>query len=121
MITDNKLKTFVTLADCGSFTAAARKLGVSQPAVSQVISILEAECGQALFLRERGSVSLTGQGSLFYGYACRILELYAKLGKAMSGEVPQEEPLVLDLSGGKSAELKLSEGKLEISLNSSNN
>lgn len=45
-----------------SFTAAARELGTSQPAVSQRISLLEDDLGAPLFKREHRGVSLTPEG-----------------------------------------------------------
>lgn len=54
MLEDFRLKVFMAVAETGSFTKASRKLGVSQPAVSQNISSLEKETGAILFQRARG-------------------------------------------------------------------
>lgn len=53
------LEVFRTLIEEGSATAAARKLGLSQPAVSQQIARLEAELSLALFVRENGRLRPT--------------------------------------------------------------
>ncbi|WP_332839573.1 LysR family transcriptional regulator [Corynebacterium urealyticum] len=45
---------FVALAETGSFTAAAARLGVSQPPVSNAIKRLEAGVGTPLFIRGAG-------------------------------------------------------------------
>ena len=45
------LRTFVTVARLGSFSAAARELGYTQSAVSQHIAVLEADLGAALLTR----------------------------------------------------------------------
>jgi len=75
MLQDSKIRTFLAVADTGSFTGAARKLGVSQPAVSSQISALEQLLGFSLF--ERGVVlRLTPSGETFRDYACRIQQAY---------------------------------------------
>ena len=76
MLEDFRLKVFMTVAQEGSFTKAAAKLNVSQPAVSQHISELERTTGVKLFERLRGEVVLTEQGLLFQIHAKRILEAY---------------------------------------------
>ena len=73
---DFRLKIFMTVAAEGSFTKAAAKLGVSQPAVSQNISELEKTTGVRLFERLRGEVVLTDQGRVFMDYAERIIRSY---------------------------------------------
>ena len=45
----NNLKTFIKIADKGSFSAAARHMGKAQSAVSTAISNLELDLGVALF------------------------------------------------------------------------
>lgn len=58
-----QLETFLKVAETRSFAAAARQLGVSQPAVSQTISRLEDILGGDLFERRRGApVSLSPIG-----------------------------------------------------------
>ena len=54
MLEDFKLKIFVTVAAEGSFTKAARTLGITQPAVSQNIAELEKVTGALLLERHRG-------------------------------------------------------------------
>ena len=59
----NQLETFLKVAETRSFAAAARQLGVSQPAVSQTIARLEELYGGDLFERRRGApVALTPIG-----------------------------------------------------------
>ncbi|MBO7603162.1 MAG: LysR family transcriptional regulator [Bacteroidales bacterium] len=118
MITDNRLKFFVAVAQSGSFTLAARKLGCSQPAVSQNIAQLESETGCTLFERGRGSVSLTPSGRIFYAYAGRILSLYESMARELSGQPAGQEPVLIDLGEGRSAEISVKDGKIQIGLNS---
>lgn len=72
MLEDFRLRVFLTVVSEGSFTKAARNLGISQPAVSQNIAELERETGEELFHRNKGSVTLTPAGITFKGYAERI-------------------------------------------------
>ena len=51
MIEDSRLKVFLAVAREGSFTIAARKLGISQPAVSQNVAELEKKDRFRLLLR----------------------------------------------------------------------
>lgn len=78
---DAKLRTFVTAAELGNFTAASRRLGISQPAVSQQIGELERLCGRDLFVRGRGEVALTPAGETFLRYARRILDGYGEMAE----------------------------------------
>ena len=82
MFEDFRLRVFTQVALLGSFTAAAKALGVSQPAVSQHIAELEKSAGGKLFERERGSVSLTARGRLLLEHAERILSEYKRLDGA---------------------------------------
>jgi DNA-binding transcriptional LysR family regulator len=68
-----QVRTFVAIADEGSFVAAARKLGMSQPAVSQHISKLELELGAQLFRRSRGLCSATTEGEQLLPHARALL------------------------------------------------
>ena len=79
MLDDQRLKIFKAVAEQGSFTQAARQLGLSQPAVSQCISDLEKKTGGLLFDRQRGAVTLTPRGETFKLFADRILKDYEDL------------------------------------------
>ena len=63
-------RVFYQVGRCGSITAAARKLCVSQPAVSQAVRQLEQELGSELFIRMPKGVRLTQTGS-FCTAMCR--------------------------------------------------
>lgn len=84
MFEDFRLKVFTQVAATGNFTAAARALGVSQPAISQHIAELEKSAGGKLFERGRGSITLTDRGRLFLEHAERILSEYKRLDGAFS-------------------------------------
>jgi len=69
MTTLSQLKTFMTVVDQGGFTAAGRRLGLSQPAVSRAIATLEKELGLPLLVRGRDGLSLTAAGSVALTHA----------------------------------------------------
>ncbi|WP_371407671.1 LysR family transcriptional regulator [Kribbella sp. NBC_00662] len=65
------LRTFVTVAECGSFSAAAERLGYTQSAVSQHISTLETDLGTPLL--HRRPVTPTPAGDRLLEHAAPIL------------------------------------------------
>ena len=69
------IKEFVVLADCLSFSEAARRLYTTQSTLSRHISALESEIGYQLFERTSHNVSLTPWGSCFLGEARQIIGL----------------------------------------------
>jgi len=74
------LRTFVTVIDRGGFSAAARALGISQPAVSQQVQRLEEELSVVLLRRgRRGVVELTPFGETVLDFARATLAAYDAL------------------------------------------
>ena len=69
------LRAFVLVSDEGGFTAAAERLGRTQPAVSQQLKKLEQMLGQSLLDRDGSKLSLTPAGQTLMGYARQILSL----------------------------------------------
>lgn len=67
------LRTFVAITESGSFTAAGRRVGRTQSAVSLQMRRLEAALGRPLFVRGTTSATLTEHGVLLLGHARRIL------------------------------------------------
>ena len=70
-----QLATFCTVLAEGSMTAAAEKLHLTQPAVSQQIRNLEEEMGVELLVRGVRQVRATLQGQILFDYAKKILHL----------------------------------------------
>ncbi|MCC5884385.1 MAG: LysR family transcriptional regulator [Halomonas sp.] len=69
------LRSFVSIVEEGSFTAAANRLHLTQPAISGHLRRLEAQLGKALLQRTTRSVQLTPDGECLLGYARAILTL----------------------------------------------
>lgn len=68
-----QLEYFCTAVQCGSITQAAKKLYVTQPAISGAIRELEKEFSVALFTHSRNKLSLTEDGQRFYDRAEQLL------------------------------------------------
>jgi DNA-binding transcriptional LysR family regulator len=79
-----QLRYFLRVAECSSFTQAATKCAVSQPALSQQIAKLEKEFSQPLFERQARNLVLTPSGQLFRDYAERILQLVEDAKKQLT-------------------------------------
>lgn len=66
------LKFFLAIAETGNLTAAAGKIGLTQPSLTKRLNNLESELGCRLFLRHRRGMALTAAGTRFYRRARRI-------------------------------------------------
>lgn len=64
---------FSTLASAGSLSAAARELGVTTPAVSKHLALMESRVGVSLVNRSTRRMSQTPEGELYLEHARRIL------------------------------------------------
>lgn len=60
-----EISVFIRVAESGSFSAAARELGFSQPSVSRIVTGLEARLGVRLLLRTTRALALTEAGAVF--------------------------------------------------------
>ena len=83
MLEDCKIRAFLLVVESGSFTEAARRLGISQPAVSAQVAALEASVGAPLLERGR-QLRLTPVGESFLGYARRIQDAYDLANRAFN-------------------------------------
>lgn len=70
-----QIQSFVTVIAEGSMTAAADKLFLTQPAISQQIRNLEEDLGVDLLVRGVRQIKPTLQGEVLYEYAKRILQM----------------------------------------------
>jgi DNA-binding transcriptional LysR family regulator len=69
-----EMEAFVCVIETGSFSAAARRLGVGQPSVSKLIAQLEDRLGVRLLLRSTHGLTPTGAGQSFFERAKRSVE-----------------------------------------------
>ncbi|GAC13270.1 LysR family transcriptional regulator [Aliiglaciecola lipolytica] len=86
------LRSFVTIAQTGSYTLCAERLKRTQPAISLQIKKLEEVVGEKLFLREGNRLTLTLAGSKLLEFGMKILMLndqaMAEFGKPqVSGNI----------------------------------
>lgn len=79
-----EIEAFLSIIQYGSFSAAADKLYVTQPALGRRIRALEEELGYTLFVRNKGvrHVELTRQGQAFIGLAHRWQALWNETQEA---------------------------------------
>lgn len=94
-----QLQYFVAVAECNSFTEAAEKCFISQSAISQQISALEAELGVLLIKRENRKFTLTPAGEYLY-----------KSGKALLRDADEMKKETVRI--GSDSDLRLNIGYL---------
>ncbi|MCC9656389.1 LysR family transcriptional regulator [Rhodopirellula halodulae] len=101
----DQLKYFQSVAETKSFTEAAARMNLSQPALSRSIQRLEEEFGQPFFERKPRCVELTDAGLLFQRSATQILRIVedakaeisddGETGKIRVGAIPTIAPYFL--------------------------
>ena len=92
------LRSFLAIAETGSFTAAAQRVNRTQSAVSMQIKRLEEQLGALLFAREGRTVRLSPGGELLLPHARRILQaqqealaLFRQIGNHVGETIAQED------------------------------
>lgn len=90
----SSMQTLVRVVATGSFSAAARQLGIGQPAVSKTVAQLEAALGVKLLTRTTRGLSVTDAGRRYYALAQRVLDAASEAeaaardaGAALSGRL----------------------------------
>ena len=91
-MTIRHLKVFTAVADMGGMSAAAKKLHVSQPTVSQAIAELEKYYGVKLFERLSQKLYLTKEGELMLSFSRHILDSFNQMEEAMDRAVKKRNP-----------------------------
>jgi len=69
-------KTFLEIAETGSFVAAAGRLNVTQTAVSARVHALEEQLGRRLFIRNKSGARLTPAGERFVRHATTLVQVW---------------------------------------------
>ncbi len=81
----SELQAFLRVAACGSLTAAARELGLTQPGLSRQMQKLERRLQVSLFARTPAGVTLTPAGERFRAYAEELLARHRQLLDELRG------------------------------------
>lgn len=79
------MQIFIAVVDSGSFSASARRLGISQPSVSRQVNALEEHLGVRLIQRTTRRLSLTEAGQIYYEKARQIHADVLDAGQAIAG------------------------------------
>lgn len=82
------MTVFAEVVACGSFTAAAEKLGRTKSSVSQSVTRLETELELRLIQRTTRRLALTEPGQRFYRHCAAILEIYGAALEEARAESP---------------------------------
>lgn len=75
LLDNDLLKSFVAIAENGSFTRAAKQVHRTPSAISMQIKRLEETVGKSLFVRDAKQVRLTAEGEVLLSYGRRLLKL----------------------------------------------
>jgi DNA-binding transcriptional LysR family regulator len=79
------IRTFLVVVEAGSFSAAARRLGLSQSTVSRQVCALEAVVGRRLFVRAGRTVTLTDAGATLATPASDVRDAIARFERLAAG------------------------------------
>lgn len=100
------LRYFLAACRAGSFTQAAKALGVGQATMSRRIAVLEERVGHPLFDRKKGGLALTAAAELLRPYAESMADASARANAAIQGfEVAPEGDVRLALTPSVAVEL----------------
>jgi DNA-binding transcriptional LysR family regulator len=84
MLHPDLLRSFIAVAESGTFTGAARALGLRQSTVSQQIKRLEEAAGRRLLDRDTHRVSITAEGEAMLDHARRVLDAHERMARYLS-------------------------------------
>lgn len=97
-----QLRGFCYAASVGSISKAAKRMGLSQPAVSQQIQSLEREMAVRLFVRGGARIRLTQEGELLFEMALPLIEQLEKLDDQFHLRRTQTEEGHVEVAAGGS-------------------
>lgn len=102
-----QLRGFCYSAVAGSISAAARRLSLSQPSVTQQIQALEREMGVQLFERRQGGIKLTPDGVVLYQMTRSLVEELETLEQRFNRLRSESAGGSIDLAAGGSTLLRV--------------
>lgn len=79
-----QIRAFLAVRDAGSLRSAARRIGISQPAISKALASLEADLQAELFIRTSRGIRLTEAGRLFGARAAVVLSELGRVREELS-------------------------------------
>lgn len=103
----SELEAFLAVVETGGFTAAGRRTGASQPAVSKAIGALENRLGVALFNRSTRNVTLTDPGQRYFDRIKPLLEEIEDANREVIGSA-------VDMSGSIRIAVPTTFGRLHV-------
>lgn len=81
----NYLRVFFEVAQAGSFTEAAKRLNISQSALSRSVSLLEDEAGVKLFERSKNGITLTATGNEIFRQCEQLFQIADRIEHTLKG------------------------------------
>jgi DNA-binding transcriptional LysR family regulator len=97
-----QLRGFCYAASSGSFSKAAKRMNLSQPAVSQQIQSLESELAASLFVRRGARIELTPDGELLFEMARPLIHELENLDKEFRQRRSEVDEGHIDVAAGMS-------------------
>lgn len=94
----SKIDTFLTVVKEKSFSKASKKLGISQPAVTQQMKLLEGYLDTQILDRKKNGIKLTKEGEEFYRVALRLEKCIENAEKETMKIINKEILLVIGAS-----------------------
>ena len=95
MVNINHVKTFLKVINTGSLSAAAEKLGLTQPAVTLHIQNLEDYFGVTLLNRKGRALEITGPGKILYDQGTTMLKMYEDCENSILHQINQLKRKIL--------------------------
>jgi len=99
-------ESFIAIVDSGTVVAAARKLNVSQSALSRRLQQLETDLGMQLLVRRRDGVELTPAGHRALVVCSQLLDQFGSLRRELQAEADPSTGVVR-IGGGATATLEV--------------
>ena len=93
-MTIEQMKMILYVAETSSVNQAAKRLFISQPALSKSIQAAERELGQTLFERSKTGMKVTEYGRIFCGMAKSVVESYENVRSLSVGQMQWEYPVL---------------------------